>query len=407
MIGHTALVLTPWHNPVPLRRAWCLWEIFSTLGQKAELSVCMSDAEMRHFHRALADDVEPVLASLCTIDAETAEAGSQKDLDMIFAAVRALDGGFQTLNATVLEQMRQWLLDSMTQALEEMGVRFVRKADVYRVSCSRENDSLAATGGPCNDATVGLDQRPGFGNWYRTCPGTKDDASICAAHYNELSLFQKRKWKLVSTVADLGTQAGLFVTKEYALVNELHPGKEADAASLLIGASRLLGEMEAIDSAAWDDFEALSTALDARKQVFGEHDARTAEAMFELANSATSDTSLRPSFTADTRLELLLKSLEISKQQLPPMHKQIGNIFKFIGRSLHEVSHFRCCCCSSVWSRSQQGAQNVPSAVSAPSPISDLALNFATGLRGLRGSAPSLSAGPSDLYTSGPREQEC
>ena len=24
-IGHTALVLTPWRSPVPLRRAWCLW----------------------------------------------------------------------------------------------------------------------------------------------------------------------------------------------------------------------------------------------------------------------------------------------------------------------------------------------------------------------------------------------
>ena len=46
---------------------------------------------------------------LCLIDAETAEAGSKKDLDMIFAAVRTLDGGFHTLNAAVLAQMRQMI----------------------------------------------------------------------------------------------------------------------------------------------------------------------------------------------------------------------------------------------------------------------------------------------------------
>ena len=30
-IGHTLLVLSPWRNPIPLRRSWCLWEIVCTL----------------------------------------------------------------------------------------------------------------------------------------------------------------------------------------------------------------------------------------------------------------------------------------------------------------------------------------------------------------------------------------
>ena len=96
--------------PRPLRRAWCLWEIYSTLCTKAKLSVCMSDAEMADFHRALVEEVDNVISALCTIDAETAEAGSKKDLDMIFSAVRTLDGGFQMLNSTVMEQMRGWLV---------------------------------------------------------------------------------------------------------------------------------------------------------------------------------------------------------------------------------------------------------------------------------------------------------
>ena len=30
-IGHTVMVLSPWNAPIPLTRAWCLWEIYSTV----------------------------------------------------------------------------------------------------------------------------------------------------------------------------------------------------------------------------------------------------------------------------------------------------------------------------------------------------------------------------------------
>jgi hypothetical protein len=38
-IGHTLLVLSPWTDPVPLTRAWCLWEILSTARTEAKLTV--------------------------------------------------------------------------------------------------------------------------------------------------------------------------------------------------------------------------------------------------------------------------------------------------------------------------------------------------------------------------------
>jgi len=30
-IGHTLVVLSPWENPIPLTRSWCLWEIYCTI----------------------------------------------------------------------------------------------------------------------------------------------------------------------------------------------------------------------------------------------------------------------------------------------------------------------------------------------------------------------------------------
>jgi hypothetical protein len=28
--GHTVMVLSPWYDSIPLKRAWCLWELYST-----------------------------------------------------------------------------------------------------------------------------------------------------------------------------------------------------------------------------------------------------------------------------------------------------------------------------------------------------------------------------------------
>lgn len=241
-IGHTALVLTPWRSPVPLRRAWCLWEIYSTLGTKAKLSVCMSETEMSDFKRALIESVESVVNSLCTIDAETAEAGSQKDLDMIFAAVRTLEGGFQTLNVTVLQEMRDWLLDSIARALAAVGLRFEAKPVEYRTCCYGSSldggaEELWDEECDCHDREGEEDQRLRFGNWWQggsSLSSVEGECSICNEHYEQLSRMQKRKFRQVKSVTDFGVEAAMYEEKEHLLVGEVLKGKEDEAASILV-----------------------------------------------------------------------------------------------------------------------------------------------------------------------------
>ncbi len=345
-IGHTALVLTPWRSPVPLRRAWCLWEIYSTLSEKAQLSVCMSESEMQSFHGALVEEFDSVLTSLCTIDAETAEAGSKKDLDMIFAAVRTLEGGFQTLNATVMEQMREWLIESMRRALAALGLHFEAKPVTYRVGCAASGEKIEDSRvidlfeAPCNCdycPITGEDRRMTFGNWYRMGAGTKEDVSICAEHYQELSRLQKRKWKAVKSVADLGAQADLFAKREYELVGELHGSTEeaAQAASLLIAGTKLIGEMSADDIQAWNDEAACRKAQAIRTDLFGRNDPRTAEAMCELSQTSGS-WSGPDDLNAAEEYRLLVEALEIREATLPRNHVDIADSLKFMGRFFHE-----------------------------------------------------------------------
>ena len=340
-IGHTALVLTPWSAPVPLRRAWCLWEIYSTLGENAKLSVCMSDAESADFHRALVENVDGVITALCTIDAETAEAGSKKDLDMIFAAVRTLDGGFQTLNTTVMDQMRSWLIDSMIRALAAYGLRFKALPTKHLLCCAASGDKsdwrstikpLFAVGCDCDDDLDdgGADLRITFGNWYRTGAGTKQDASICGEHYGELSRMQKLKWTAIKSIADLGKDAELFAETKYELVGEVHGGEEAEAnaASLLIAATRLVCEMGAIDHIAWGETAASRKAVALRTKLYGERDVRTLEAMMELSKSIEVDD--------DEEYELLIRCLEVRKELLPANDPQIADTLKYLGRFMAE-----------------------------------------------------------------------
>eukprot|EP01050_Picozoa_sp_SAG11_P012304 SAG11_NODE_1359_length_5116_cov_11.562687_4_plen_322_part_00 len=299
---------------MPLRRAWCLWEIYSTLSEEAQLSVCMSDLQNADFRRALVEDfVSPqvhtlyvpltaldrkfrhaavlkvpnsaaiaqdsIIRSLCTIDAETAEAGSQNDLEMIFAAVRTLDGGFHTLNAVVLGRMREWLIESMITMLSTFGLRFEPKPPRYRICCSASGEretwgnecvDLFESGCNCDDdeEDTGRDDRLEFGNWYRTGAGTPGDLHICSEHYNELSRMQKRKWSAINCVADLGADGANFKVQEYELIGEPQgDATAANAASLLLYSCRLLSELNQLDNVAWDVQQSTSKALEIRLQV--------------------------------------------------------------------------------------------------------------------------------------------
>ena len=119
-IGHTLLVLAPWGNPVPLTRAWCLWEILSSVKHEAagcKLTICLSEHERESFVDTLANDYDKIMNLFCKIDAHKAEAWSEDDKEMIFAAIEA-GPGFARVNEAVLGKMRTWLAATGAAAAE-------------------------------------------------------------------------------------------------------------------------------------------------------------------------------------------------------------------------------------------------------------------------------------------------
>lgn len=109
IMGHTLMMLSPWHTPQPLARAWCLWELHCTVSVGADFSICLGPDEQASLEGALCENSSAVLDAFAHIDVATAEAGNPDDQAMILQAVRATPGGTEDLNARALAQMRKWV----------------------------------------------------------------------------------------------------------------------------------------------------------------------------------------------------------------------------------------------------------------------------------------------------------
>lgn len=118
-IGHVLLVLHPWADPIPMTRAWCLFEIQSAMHQQVRLDIALPPSERHAFHAALAQDFDAVLDMLVRVQAERAEAFLPADKEMIFARIEELPGGFVALNERVKTQLRLWCLNTAVALLED------------------------------------------------------------------------------------------------------------------------------------------------------------------------------------------------------------------------------------------------------------------------------------------------
>jgi len=110
------LVVLEWDDPKPLGRAWCLWEMVSTVDTKSEFHVLMSPKNHESFATALVDDFDNIVFKTCNVDLKSAQSFNPSDRDNIFKAVEAT-AGFGEVNKAVIGVMREWMAESGKEAL--------------------------------------------------------------------------------------------------------------------------------------------------------------------------------------------------------------------------------------------------------------------------------------------------
>lgn len=113
-IGEVLLVLYPWNEPMPVRRAWCLFEIASAITEKEVLlTIYLPQSEVTAMSSVVEDDNDCLINTLSNIQAEDAEATSEDDRNLIFDVIRNSPGGFYLVNKQVKTSLREWYIEQL------------------------------------------------------------------------------------------------------------------------------------------------------------------------------------------------------------------------------------------------------------------------------------------------------
>jgi tetratricopeptide (TPR) repeat protein len=144
-IGKVILVLSPWNDPIPLTRSWCLWELVSTaeLAGQVEFVVRLPAGEHDHFTTAIRENAGVVYQSLLDVDARRAEASVDSDRIMIAEAIEKTVG-YAAVNAMVKDQMTNWIISTVRGLLRAMEAAGQQDEFEYGAFAFQANQILSA-----------------------------------------------------------------------------------------------------------------------------------------------------------------------------------------------------------------------------------------------------------------------
>ncbi len=136
--GETVMVFAPWQDPVPLRRAWCLWELYSTVKMECKFEVALNRVEQEKFFADICADTQgSINKMLATVDVEKSECWNPLDRERIFEVVKS-SVGFPKLNSVVFERLREWAASVTAKEIENIGddnpkLKLIMKATLGRL----------------------------------------------------------------------------------------------------------------------------------------------------------------------------------------------------------------------------------------------------------------------------------
>ena len=115
---HTVMVMSPWNNPIPYTRAWCIFEAYCNIKTESKFEIAMSAHDRKQFIKDTIKNPEGTINKMLgVINAENSTASNPADLERIFEVIRN-EVGFSNINTLVFEQLRAWVIDVAKKELE-------------------------------------------------------------------------------------------------------------------------------------------------------------------------------------------------------------------------------------------------------------------------------------------------
>ncbi|KAI8840792.1 hypothetical protein BJ741DRAFT_646925 [Chytriomyces cf. hyalinus JEL632] len=121
-MGQVVMVLIPWSDPIPLTRAWCIFEIYSTVKTGSVFDVAMPSRNQVEFLVELRNNPREFYDLLAKFESRNAEATNPVDKDRIFQVI-AETVGFNTLDKMVLGVFRDWTESLMSWFVDTIGTK--------------------------------------------------------------------------------------------------------------------------------------------------------------------------------------------------------------------------------------------------------------------------------------------
>jgi uncharacterized membrane protein YgcG len=176
--GNVLMLLHPWNRPIVLSRAWCLFEIFTAIVNKADVQMCFAPSDEKGFFNALRRGVFDAKAVCSKVDAMQTMATVEADKTMIMNRIKK-EVGLEKYN----EQLRQFL--------EEQYKLVALKAQDGRVGGGRE-------GGGSGDGGGGSSGGDGIGGGGGTMRGNAQQGG--SADFGELLKHMRRMHARLETM---------------------------------------------------------------------------------------------------------------------------------------------------------------------------------------------------------------
>lgn len=109
-IGNTLLILEPWDRPIVLTRSWCIWELYATAQTNSTNLTCIvTPSERDAFYQALSSNPTGIYNQIADIDIKKATAYNKADEKMILKACESVEGGIESIQETVMTQIREFI----------------------------------------------------------------------------------------------------------------------------------------------------------------------------------------------------------------------------------------------------------------------------------------------------------
>lgn len=120
-IGKTILIIHPWNNPIPLTRAWCLFEIFCSVDSNSKFDISMTLDQYNIFLDMLMNDYDSVMKMIAIVDLSNSQSFLPLDRERILKVVSD-SVGIQTLNKIVIDKLWNWVITTLSIAVEKETV---------------------------------------------------------------------------------------------------------------------------------------------------------------------------------------------------------------------------------------------------------------------------------------------